>query len=107
MEIAECCGCSIPSMRNLLDIASAAQNLDGNRLTGSLLIPERNIELPSRETQQVYRLSLVTTELYRGTPLGPERCVSGQGAGAPNPVFEAPAVSMSVRGRRRFPLRAP
>jgi hypothetical protein len=29
------------------------------------------------------------------------------GAGALHPVFEAPAVSMSARGRRRFPLRAP
>jgi hypothetical protein len=29
-----------PSKRNLLDKASAAQSLDGNRLTGSLLIPQ-------------------------------------------------------------------
>jgi hypothetical protein len=29
----------VPSKRNLLGEASAAQNLDGNRLTGSLLVP--------------------------------------------------------------------
>ena len=52
-------------MRNLLDIASAAQNLDGNRLTGSLLIPEPNIELPSRETQQV-----------TGCPESPQNCTA-------------------------------
>src|SRR5215471_18167967 len=34
------CGRLVPSKRNLLDNASAAQSLDGNRLTGSLLIPQ-------------------------------------------------------------------
>jgi len=33
------CGRPVPSKRNLPDKASTAQSLDGNRLTGSLLIP--------------------------------------------------------------------
>jgi hypothetical protein len=33
---------SFPSMRNLLGTASVAQSLDGNRLTGSLRIPEED-----------------------------------------------------------------
>src|SRR6516165_7933290 len=39
IKIVECCGCSVPTKRNLLDKASVAQSLDGNRLTGSLLVP--------------------------------------------------------------------
>jgi hypothetical protein len=39
MKIADMSKRFVPSKRNLLDKASAAQNLDGNRLTGSLLTP--------------------------------------------------------------------
>src|SRR6516165_5682518 len=38
--------CSVPTKRNLLDKASAAQSLDGNRLTGSLLVPGPRLYSP-------------------------------------------------------------
>jgi hypothetical protein len=39
----------VSSKRNLLDKASAAQNLDGNRLTGSLLVPVTELWGPFRK----------------------------------------------------------
>src|SRR5262249_7888483 len=50
----------------------------------------------------VWREQVVATRLR---PL--IRRTSGQAADALNPVFEAPAVSVSVRTRRRSPLHAP
>jgi len=43
MKIGGMSGGFVPSKRNLLDKASAAQSLDGNRLTGSLLVPEAEL----------------------------------------------------------------
>src|SRR5215469_12763557 len=46
IRIVECCRCFVPTKRNLLDKASAAQSLDGNRLTGSLLVPAARLYSP-------------------------------------------------------------
>src|SRR6516162_8597210 len=40
-------GVFVPTKRNLLDKASAAQSLDGNRLTGSLLVPGPRLYSPN------------------------------------------------------------
>jgi hypothetical protein len=59
-------GCSVPSKRNLLDKASAAQSLDGDRLTGSLLVPGARLyspDYPLTSESNVRFVSLANVEM--------------------------------------------
>src|SRR5580704_4725579 len=69
----------VPSKRNLLDTSSVAQSLDGNRLKGSLHIPDADYMEPSLSAQggKVMSAAAVTCR-YIVDPVALNRLVSGK-----------------------------